>query len=89
MLYQRNPLFDFISTTENSLAVFDPESSDIHFFDETGLDILDILQQPCTFETLLDKLCQLYDACPDDIRTDVEDFLTDVTKKKVVIPYEN
>ncbi len=77
---------DFIQTDdETSLAVFDPESGDTHFFDETGIGILNILTEPCTIEYLLKKLCETYDVTPDDIRLDVEEFLADTVSKKVVV----
>lgn len=76
---------DYIQTDETSLAVFDPESGDTHLFDETGIDILTCLDESCGFDALLVKLCKIYDAEPDDIRADVEEFLADTVEKKVVL----
>lgn len=84
VIYKKNETMDYIQADETSLAVFDPETGDTHFFDEIGIDILNILSEPCELETLLSKLCEIYDATSDDIRTDVEDFLADTTEKKVV-----
>lgn len=84
MLYKKNEKLDYIQADETSLAVFDPETGDTHFFDETGIDILNILSTPCTLEALLDKLCAIYEAEPADIRPDVEAFLADTVVKKVV-----
>ena len=39
MTYQKNKEMDYIFSDETSLAVFDSESGDTHFFDETGIDI--------------------------------------------------
>ena len=77
---------DYISADEISLAVFDAESGDTHFFDETGVDILNCLDTPITLDKLLEKLCEIYDATPLDIRGDVEEFLAECITKKVVIP---
>ena len=84
MKYQKNPNMDYIPTDETSLAVFDPESGDTHFFDETAIDILNCLDEPCDLPTLLNRLCEIYDATPDDIREDVQAFLVECVSKKVV-----
>ena len=84
MKYKKNEAMDYIPSDETSLAVFDPESGDTHFFDETGIDILNCLDDPCDLRTLLDRLCEIYDATPDDIRDDVQAFLVQCISKKVV-----
>ena len=84
MKYKKNESMDYIPSDETSLAVFDPESGDTHFFDETGIDILNCLDDPCNLPTLLDRLCEIYDATPDDIREDVQAFLVQCVSKKVV-----
>ena len=85
MTYQKNKDMDYIAADETSLAVFDAESGDTHFFDETGVDILNCLDEPITLEELLDKLCEIYEASPSDIRADVEEFIAECVVKKVVI----
>lgn len=85
MIYQKNKDMDYISADETSLAVFDEESGDTHFFDETGVDILNCLDSPSTLEQLLEKLCDIYDVSPSDIRSDVEEFIAECIVKKVVI----
>ena len=84
MVYQKNKSMEYIQRDETSLAVFDPESGDTHFFDEIGIDILGMLEEPCDLETLLQKLCAVYETSPDEIREDVEEFLQDTVSKKVV-----
>jgi PqqD family protein of HPr-rel-A system len=84
MIYRKNEEMDYIQSSETSLAVYDPKSGDTHFFDETGIDILNILSEPRDIDVLIKKLCEMYSASPDDIRDDVEEFLDEVVKKKVV-----
>lgn len=84
MNYKKNENMDHIPADETSLAVFDPESGDTHFFDETGIDILNCLDEPCNLETLLNRICEIYDSTQDDIRADVLEFLTDCISKKVI-----
>jgi len=85
MAYRKNDSMDYILSDETSLAVFDPETRNTYFFDETGIDILNCLAEPCGLEELLAKLCEIYDATPDDIRQDVVEFLEDTVAGGVVI----
>lgn len=85
MKYQKNNAMDYISADETSLAVFDPESGDTHFFDETGIDILNALDEPSDLNTLLERLCMIYDTTPNDIHEDVLAFLVECISKKVIV----
>ena len=88
MNYKKTDKMDFILADETSLAVFDPESGNTYFFDEIGIDILNCLNNPCNLETLLNMLCNIYSATPEDIRSDVEEFLADTVKKGIVEIHE-
>lgn len=85
VIYQKSNEVEYIQTDENSLAVFNPTTGDTHFFDETGLDILNILEEPSDMDMILTQLCEIYNATPDEIREDVEVFLSEAVDKKVVI----
>lgn len=84
MVYKKNESMDYIQADETSLAVFDSESGDTHFFDEAGIHILNILSEPCDMDTLIEKLCEIYEVTSDDIHDDVKEFLDDTVSKKVV-----
>ena len=84
MDYKKTDKMDFILSDETSLAVFDPESGNTYFFDETGIDILNCLDVPCDIQTLLEKLCNIYSVTPEDIRSDLEEFLADTATKGIV-----
>lgn len=84
MQYQKTKEMDFILADETSLAVFDPTSSNTYFFDETGIDILNCLESPCSIDDLLQKLCSVYATTAEDIRSDVEEFLADAVTKGIV-----
>lgn len=84
MVYKKNENMDYIQADETSLAVFDPESGDTYFFDETGIDILNVLSEPCDMETLLSKLCKIYEVTPEDVKEDVQEFIDDIISKKVI-----
>ena len=85
MVYQKNKEMQYIQTDETSLSVYNPETGDAIFFDEKGIDILNALDEPCDLESLLTKLCEIYDVVPDDIREYVEEFLKTTTDEKVVL----
>ena len=89
MVYRKNENMDYIQTDETSLAVFDPEISNTHFFDQIGINILNFLSIPCDLELLLSKLCEIYDVTCDDIKDDVEEFVTNTVEKKVVWGFMN
>lgn len=84
MNYKKNSKLDYMLLDEISLAAFNPETKNTYFFDETGIDILNALEEPCDIDTLLSKLCQMYAVTPTEIRFDVEEFLTDAIAKGVV-----
>jgi PqqD family protein of HPr-rel-A system len=85
MVYQKNKDMDYIPVDETSLTVFDPDTGDAHMFDETGISILDFLDEPRDLDSLLKKLCEEYNASPEDIKSDVEGFLKQAVEKKVVL----
>lgn len=84
-MYMKNKDLTYIFTDETSLAVFDPKSGDTHLLDEVGISILDNLNEPISLESLLERLCEEYDATPEEIRSDVEEFLAEMIQKAVVI----
>lgn len=84
IMYQKNNAMTYIFTDETSLAIFDPESGDTHLLDETGISILECLNEPVTLDFILERLCEEYDATPDEIRGDVEEFLAEMVQKGVV-----
>lgn len=84
VIYKKNENMDYIQSDETALAVFDPESGDTHFFDETGIDILYLLSEPRDLDSLLLKLSEIYSVVPIDIREDVMEFLDDVVSKNIV-----
>ena len=84
-MYIKNEKMDYIETDESSVAVFDSESGDTHFIDETGISILNILEQPIDFDALVEKICEVYDSAHDEIAGDVREFLNDAVQKAIVV----
>ena len=84
-MYIRNEKMDYIDTDGSSAAVFDPESGDTHFLDETGADIMKILEQPCDFDAVVGQICEIYSGGREEIAADVREFLDDAVKKGIVV----
>lgn len=85
MIFKKNDNMDYIPADDTSLAIFDPESGDTHFLSESAIDIIKCIEKPCDLDTLLQRLCEIYDASPEDIKNDVEEFLAEMISKKVII----
>ncbi|MBE6608163.1 MAG: HPr-rel-A system PqqD family peptide chaperone [Ruminococcaceae bacterium] len=85
MIFKKNDNMDYIPADDTSLAIFDPESGDTHFLSESAIDILNCIEKPCDLDTLLNKLCEIYDAAHEDIKEDVKEFLAEMISKKVII----
>lgn len=83
-VYIKNTDMEFIEVDEKTLVVFDSESGDTHYIDEVGIDIVNVLNDPCDIDMLVERLTAIYDTEPDVIRTDVIDFLNDLISKKIV-----
>ena len=85
ILFEKNNELDYIPADETSLAIFDPESGDTHFLSETAIDVLSCTENECNILTLLDKLCEIYDATPEEIARDVIEFLAEMIVKKIIL----
>jgi PqqD family protein of HPr-rel-A system len=84
MVYQKNTDMDFITVDDTSLTVFNPETGDAHLFDATGIDILNILDEPTDLDEILEKLCAIYDTTAEEIKSDIEQFLAESIEKGAV-----
>ena len=88
-MYKISNSMEYIFADKSSLAVIDARTGIVHFFDEVGIDILNYLEEPCTLDKLIEYLCTIYDAAPNQIRDDVIDFLRQAIEIKVVEKYED
>lgn len=84
MIYKKNAKIDFIPKDETSLTAFDPGTGTTYFFNETAINILNALDEPCDIDELLAKLCRIYNLPLEETRSDVEEFLAYTVQKKVV-----
>lgn len=84
-MYLKNKELTYIFTDESSLAIFNPESGDTHLLDDIGISILNCLNEPVALKPLLERLCKEYNATPEEICPDVEEFLSEMVQKEVVL----
>ncbi len=85
MKYQKNPNFEFLDIDDENLAIYDPESGDTHYVDETGKTIISYLDTPTDEESLVNTLCECYIGEKEEIAADVHTFLEELCSKGVVI----
>lgn len=84
-LYKINPTMEFVPLDESEQVIHDTKSGDIHYVDETSTVILDMLSSPMTADELVDKLLEMFDGDPDEIRADTLEFLEEMIAKNVVL----
>ena len=84
-LYKTNPSMELIPLDETEQVIHDSESGDIHYLDEISSIILSQLAEPITLDALLERLLEMFDGDPDEIRADTLEFLEELTAKNVVL----
>ena len=84
IIYKKNETTHYIHSNDTSLTVFNPNVSNANLFDKISTNILNLLSEPRDLDSLLEKLCVIYNVTKDEIRTFVEDFLADAISKKIV-----
>lgn len=87
MHYIFNSHFETMDTTEEGLILLDPATGNVHMLDEVGASICSLLKQEHTSSSLIEALCQIYEASPEEITEDVQVFLEDAHGKGLVLRY--
>ena len=83
--YITNPNMEFIPLDETEQVIHDNESGDIHYLDEISGIILSQLAESITLDTLLERLLEMFDGEPEEIRADTVEFLEEMAAKNVVL----
>ena len=76
---------EFIPLDETEQVIHDNESGDIHYLDEISGIILSQLAESITLDTLLERLLEMFDGEPEEIRADTVEFLEEMAAKNVVL----
>lgn len=87
--YKINPSMELIPLDESEQVIHDNESGDIHYVDDTSTIILDLLTSPMTSDELIDKLLDMFEGDPDEIRADTIEFLEELVSKNIITETEN
>ncbi len=85
MKYIKNNTLEFLEIDNESMAIYNPDTSDTHYIDAIGMAILSFLDEECEEDELIDQLCIIYDADRNIITSDVCEFLKELVDKKVVV----
>ena len=85
MTYIRNSEMEFLEIDDEHLAAYDNETGDVHYIEGTGKVILEILEEGMTEAALIERLCEIYEGSAEEIADDVQNFLSELTQKKVVV----
>ena len=80
---------ELIPLDESEQVIHDNESGDIHYVDDTSTIILDLLTSPMTSDELIDKLLDMFEGDPDEIRADTIEFLEELVSKNIITETEN
>lgn len=85
MTYERNDKLEYLDTEDGRMVVFDPDSGDTHFLDETGREILMLLEEPLKDTALLRQLAERYEGDEQTIAADLRVFLAELVQKRVLL----
>lgn len=54
---------------------FNPDTSDMFEFNDTGAEIFEMVQAGLQYEDMINKICSVYDVTADEIYEDVDEIL--------------
>ena len=85
MKYIKNKALEYLDIDDENLAIYDPDSGDTHYINETGKTILALLDEEIDEAELIDKLCADYFGPKEEISGDLCEFLDGLAEKKVIV----
>lgn len=75
----------FASVVDDELVMLDEEGGNYYGLDPVGKKIWEMLDQPCSFQSLINKLTDIYDVSSERCGQDAAIFLNDLIQNKLVI----
>ena len=66
------------------LIAFNPETSDMYEFNETGAEIFQMLKEEMSIQELFEQLCDAYEVKIDDILEDVQEIIERMIELEVI-----
>lgn len=85
MSFVQNKSLEFYDIDDDNMVIYDSDNGDIHYLSGTGRTILFLLSQELRLDDLVSKLCKIYDTSKEEIEHDVQTFMDELIKKKVVL----
>ena len=83
MRYIKNGEMEFMLNDDGEQVVFEPETGDTHFLNETAAAFIEKLDTG-DFKAVLSALAEEYGVQPDEIETDVKELVTELLAKKII-----
>lgn len=84
MIIEKNKELDYIITDDFTGMAYDPVNDITFLFNETGLEILELLNEKQSYDCLVKKMCQRY---PNDaiiVESQINDFVSKAIDKGVI-----
>jgi PqqD family protein of HPr-rel-A system len=84
--WRRDPTLPFQRMDEDAIVV-DPRSREVHLLNETAARIWELLEDATSVDELSELLADEYEgATPDELRREVEAFVSDLGGKGLLLP---
>lgn len=84
MKIKKNTEMEFLQVDEGNLVVFDPSTGNSHFIDETGVEIIRLIENETEVDMIIDTLAKTYGTSTAEISEDIHDFINTLIEKQVV-----
>lgn len=85
MEYLKNKNLEYIPCGKDSLIVLDPDSGDVFLFNETGAQVIYLLDESRTFEELIGILMSKYQGERKIIQSEINDFIQTLLSNRIVV----
>lgn len=82
--YVKNKNMEYIELDETETVIHDTESGSIHYLDQVSTIILQTLEEPLSFDALIEALLEMFEGDESVIRNDTAEFLTEMIQKNIV-----
>ena len=74
---------------DNEISIFNTKTYEYISLDEVGTDIWDFIKSPKSFNMIFDYLKDIYDVKDELLKKDIEEWLVEAQKRKLVKILEN
>ena len=75
---------DLLKTADNSHSLVDPETGHVHYTDDIGVEIINLIDGKRTIDQITEELAAKYDAPSIEIFRDVEEYVKHLATAKML-----